>query len=154
MGKRLLKRAGIGFLLGVAAGILIPWLMIHDHSLVSQLLLGRAGGKEAALFSQLLFSGLYGAATMSGTLLYEIERWPLALATLAHYAIVAGLYVPLAFLCGWANSPEELIISEAFQFAAFFLIWLIIDLRYKAEVKKLNELQEQSKTKKEKGEKR
>ncbi|MBR3020472.1 MAG: DUF3021 domain-containing protein [Clostridia bacterium] len=137
------KRAGIGFLIGLAAGNLIAWFT--GGVIVSPILVERMGSETAAIVLQTLCSGLYGAITMAGTLLYDVERMPLALATGLHCLLVIGPYMPLALLLGWESDVTDILIVWCFQLAAFFIIWLVMYLRYKAEVKELNELQKKEK---------
>ena len=89
MRRKILIRGGIGFLLGDVMVLLIPALFNRTADgmvrLCSNQLLARVGSAPAAILTSLLLYGLYGACCMGGTLLYEIERWPMALAT-------AGLY--------------------------------------------------------------
>ena len=68
------------------------------------------------------------------------DRWSLAQATFTHYLIIAVLYVPISLIMGWAGNVTDILIVEAFQLVGFFLIWLIMYLRYRAEVKELNEM--------------
>jgi len=136
-----LKRAGIGFLMGMAVGDLISWLTgAFGSSIVSPALLARMNGEAGAIVVQTLLSGLYGMATMGGTVLYDIERWPLALATAVHCLIVAGLYAPIALLLGWAAGAADVLVMVGILLAAFFLIWLVMYLRYKAQVRGMNEM--------------
>ena len=137
------KRAGIGFLIGLAAGNLIAWFT--GGVIVSPLLVERMGTERAAIALQTLCSGLYGVITMTGTLLYDVERMPLALATGLHCLLVIVPYMPLALLLGWESEITDILIVWCFQLTAFFIIWLIMYLRYKAEVRELNELQKKEK---------
>ena len=144
MRAKVLRMVGLGFLIGLVAGDLIAWLMSFGGGApVSPALVSRMGGEAAAFVAQTLLSGLYGAAIWSGILLYEIESWPLALSTALHYLIVAGLYVPVSLLLGWADNAAQLLLVELVQFVVFFLIWLLIYLRYKAQTRELNTLRAQ-----------
>ncbi len=145
LAKKCLKLAGVGFLLGIVIGNVIAWFTSKTGSLASPILIDRMGGEAAAVLAQVFFSGLYGAATMSGVALYDVERLPLALATALHCLICVVPYIPLALLLGWAAKPTDILIMACFQIVAFFIIWLIIYLRCKAEVRKLNELQKEKK---------
>ena len=136
--KTILKRAGLGFLIGLPVGTVIAWC--SSGKLVSPQLAERLGSEFAAVLLQMLCSGLYGAVTMAGMTLYDLERCPLALATGLHCLLVIVPYIPLALLLDWASSIPDILIVWCFQIIAFFIIWLIMWLRYKAEVKKLNEL--------------
>ena len=140
MRKRLLARAGIGFLLGAAADFVVPALLRLGSAGYSDQLLARAGRPTGAMLLSLLVIGLFGSLCMLGTLFYEIERWPLALATAAHYLLISlGYLIPARLLC-W-NLPLTLLLRiEGVMTLGFFLIWLVMYLRYRAEVRKLNEL--------------
>ncbi len=161
MRKKILTLAGLGFLLGMAMVTLIFMLFSRtgdgSFRFVSESLVSRTGSVPAATVLQLLLCGLYGALCMGGTLLYEIENWPLARSTLVHYLMIALGYLPPALLLGWSMGAEELLAVEGIMTAGFFLIWLLMYLRFKAQVRELNELLEKQKEDtrdKEKGEKR
>ncbi len=141
MKTRICGFAGTGFLLGMILGNLIAWM---TGSIVSPALVDRVGSRAGAILLQTMVSGLYGAAAVSGMLLYEVDQWSLAKATIVHYLIVAVLYVPMALFLGWAESAADILIVEGFQLIAFFLIWLIMCRRYRVEVRKLNELMKNS----------
>lgn len=138
MRERLIKYALIGFLLGMVLGNLAAWLPSTPP--VSPALAARAGSTARAILIQTLVSGLYGAITLCGVLFYEIDRWPLAKATCAHFLLVAGLYAVIAWFLGWAEELKDILLIEGVMFAAYFLIWLIMWFRYKTQVRKLNEL--------------
>lgn len=143
MKKKLLIRCALGFLLGVAAMYIIPSIINHtpiNRIIYTDGLLARAGSPTAAILITLLVMGLFGVLCLGGTLFYEIERWPLALATAAHYLSMSLGYLIPNWLLGW-NMPLKLLLTiEAFMTLGFILIWLIMYLRYKREVQELNEL--------------
>ena len=89
-----------------------------------------------------LFSGLYGAVCFAGISFYEIESWPLALATAAHCMLIVLLFIPIAHLLGWETGIADTLIMAACQLAGFFMIWLIMHGIYKKQVRELNEIQE------------
>ena len=144
MKKKLLIRFLIGCLFGIAMVLLIPAIFNRTPDGVihfcSDRLISRVGSLEAAMMVTLLLYGLYGAACMGGTLLYDIERWPLALATVVHYLIVSLGYVLAAQLLCWDLSPKQLLFIEFLMTIGFFLIWLALYLHFKKEVRELNEL--------------
>ena len=53
---------------------------------------------------------------------------------------MAILYVPTAMFLGWADSAVEILIVEGILLVAYFIIWLVIYLRYKKEVRSLNKM--------------
>lgn len=143
MKKKLLIRCAVGFLLGIAAMYIVPSVINRcpiTRVIYTEELLARVGSPGAATFWTLLVMGLFGVLCLGGTLFYEIERWPLALATAAHYLSMSLGYLIPNWLLGW-NMPLKLLLTiEAFMTLGFILIWLIMYLRYKREVQELNEL--------------
>jgi hypothetical protein len=143
MKKKLLIRAAIGFLFGIAMMLVVPVLINGGpiaRVVYSDALLARTGSPAAATLLTLLVMGLFGSFCFCGPLFYEIERWPLALATVAHYLSMSLGYLIPNWLLGW-NMPLKLLLTiEAFMTLGFILIWLIMYLRYKREVQELNEL--------------
>ena len=127
----------LGFLLGAAIGNLIAWFF---GSYVSSVLVARIGSVPAAILVQSLVSGLYGSFALAGTLFYDIEQWSLTRSSVMHFLVIAVLYVPAAMFLGWADSATEILIVEGILLVAYFIIWLVIYLRYKKEVRSLNEM--------------
>ena len=143
MKKKLLIRCALGFLFGMAAMVIVPSLLSGEpigRVIYTDELLARTGSPAAAMALSLLVMGLFGALCVGGTLFYEIESWPLACATAAHYLIMAlGYLIPNWLLC-W-NMPLRLLLAiEGFMALGFAVIWLIMYLRYKREVLELNKL--------------
>ena len=147
MGKRILILAAIGFPMGVLIAFLIALMGSgSEMHFFSEMLLIRMGGNlSAATAVNILVCGLYGSACMVGTVFYDIERWPLALATVLHYLIVVLGCLCCFLLLGWGDGIRDYLITAGLQTAVFFLIWLIMYLRYKAQVKELNELNQKNK---------
>lgn len=151
--KKILKMAGIGFLLGIVIGNLIAFLTGNSDTggvtFAPQKLLDMAGDKAiVAMLLQSLFSGLYGAACFAGMSFYEIERMPLAAATALHCALIILLFVPISLCLGWVSKIETLLMISGIQLVCFFIIWLIMYAGFKKQVKELNELQEKNRDQK------
>lgn len=140
--KQFMRRGAIGFPLGIFILILISLLSGND-SLVSPVLAQQVGSEAAALALNLVLSGIFGALCMGGTVFYEIEDWSLAKATFLHYLLVIACFPPLAWFLRWFTKPTDILIMTGIQTVAFFLIWLIMYLRCRAEVKELNKLNAQ-----------
>ena len=148
--KKILLRAGIGFIIGAAVGDLIAFLTgtsaTGGVTFASQQLLDMSGGSAVlAMVLQSLFSGLYGAVCFAGMTLYDAERLPLAAATALHCGLIVLPFVPISYLLGWVSGIVETLIIASAQIAAFFVIWLVMYFGYKKQVKELNELQEKNK---------
>lgn len=145
MRKRFFILAGIGFLLGMLTGSLIAWLTAG--TLVNARLAAWTGSDSAAVILQMLISGLLGSVAMGGTVVYEIERWPLTACSVTHYLMTEVSYAAIALLLGWVESLNGLLIMLAIQLVIYVIIWLIMYRRYQAQVRELNQLLEKSKTK-------
>ncbi len=145
MMKTILRRAGIGFLIGMAAGNLIAWLIgTASGGFADWQLAVRVGSLPGALALQTVVSGLYGAICFGSVGLYEIEEWPMLGSAAAHYLLIALCYVPAALLLGWVRDAKGLLLMAGIQLVAYLIVWLIMSLIYRAQVKKLNEMQKQS----------
>ncbi len=145
MRKRFFILAGVGFLLGMLTGSLIAWLTAG--TLVNDRLAAWTGSDPAAVILQTLISGLLGSVAMGGTVVYEIERWPLTACSVTHYLMTEVSYVVIALLLGWVDSLQGLLIMLAIQLVVYVIIWLIMYRRYQAQVRELNELLKESKSK-------
>ena len=144
--KKILLRAGIGFIIGAAVGDLIAFLTgtsaTGGVTFASQQLLDMSGGNTVlAMVLQSLFSGLYGAVCFAGMTLYDAERLPLAAATALHCALIVLLFIPIALLLGWVSDIQTLLMISGIQLVCFFIIWLIMYFGYKKQIRELNEMQ-------------
>ncbi|MBO4914914.1 MAG: DUF3021 domain-containing protein, partial [Oscillospiraceae bacterium] len=115
--KTAVKRAMFGFMLGMAVGNLIAALTGHPN-IVSPSLLQETGSLSAALLVQTIFSGVIGAVGMGGTVLYELERWPLLATDLVHFCLIMVAFIPIASFLGWIVTAKEILIMTAFMAAA------------------------------------
>ena len=142
-----LKRAGIGFLLGMVAGNLIcvicGYVQTGTAIFFAPEFAARAGSELNAMVLQILLSGLYGAVCMGSNVLYDAERLPLLYATVIHYLLVMLLYIPLSLFLCWITSAADMLIVMAFMSIAYVFIWMSMYISYKIQIKKLNELQEE-----------
>lgn len=137
-----LKRAGIGFMLGVIISDIIS-ILATDSIPVSKALLDFAGSPRAALLIQFFLAGAYGALCMGTVGLYDIERLPLTLSSVLHCLICIVPFIPLSLFLGWSDSIGTTLIMTVIQVGVYFIIWLIIFLRCRAEIRKMNEKQEE-----------
>ena len=146
--KKILKKADLGFSLGILVGdgiaMLTGSLGAGELVLVSDKLLTLTEGDVIfAFLIQSLLSGLYGALVFGTMVFYDIESWPLSIATAAHCLVTIGSFVPLSLFLGWSSGePLGFLIMIGCQFVGFFIIWLIMYSIYKKQVKELNELQD------------
>lgn len=143
--KKLIKRVGFGFILGIAVGDIIAALTGFPDRIVSSQLVQSVGGLSLAFIIESLCSGFLGAVSMGGTVLYELERWPLMWIAIAHYALIQAVYIPTGFLLSWFSSLKEALVWAGINAAAYILVFLIMCAIYRSEVRRLNELNEKRK---------
>lgn len=144
MRRKILIRSLIGVVSGFVMMIIIPAVLNRAQPslqlMYSEDLLQRAGSPTGAIILTLVLVGVYGALCFGCTLFYEIERWPLALATVMHYLVVSLGYLLPACVLGWNMSVKLLLLIEGFMTLGFFAIWLIMLAIYKRQVREINEL--------------
>lgn len=142
MRTRFLKLAAAGFLLGMVIGNGIA--LLTGGRLAGSFLIEKLGSEVWAVALQTLLSGLLGAIAMGGVMLHEIENWSLARSAVTHCLLIIAAYVLTALALHWVESLTELLIMVSIQLVAYYIIWVIMFLRYKAEVRRLNELLKES----------
>lgn len=140
--KKILKFAGSGFVLGIAISSVITALT-GDPLPVAPGFQEMIGSFKGALLIQLLLSGLYGAICMGTVLIYDHDRFPLTLSSLVHCLCCILPFIPLSLFLRWSESAAGVLIMAGIQLAAYFIVWLIMYVRYKKEAKNLNEMQEE-----------
>lgn len=143
--KRIIKLALIGFVVGIAFGNIIAMIssyMTEGHVLVfAPSLEAKAGSAAMALTIQTLFCGILGAICFAGVILYESERLGLLITAVLHFLICLAPFYPIAFTLGWIRPVASDIITWFFiEAAAYFVVWLIMYIKYRIEVRELNKL--------------
>lgn len=145
--RKLFKLSGVGFAIGMLAGNLVTMLLCSiskgGFCIVTDELLSLVGNLPMAILLQTVLSGLYGSIALGSIIVYNIERWPLALSTAVHCLIIILCFVPAAFILGWESTVLDALIMAGIQLVVFFIIWLIMNAVYKAQVRELNKMQSQ-----------
>ena len=123
------KRATLLSLAGLAAGMLIGVCIMLAKSLTLQ---------EA--LPGILAGGIYSAVALGSTVVYGIEKWSIARATVTHFLFVFLLYALLALSLGWfrGSDPAFWIVLAAMA-VGYVLIWLLQYLSYRRKVEEMND---------------
>ena len=118
---RNIKRAGIGFLLGMVMCSAISLMMMGPAPQlfipVSNELVEKCGSLGTALLVQLI-----------------------ARASASHCLTIVLCYIPIGLMLDWASKPVEFLIIVGIQIISYFIVWLIIYLIYNKQVNDLNEM--------------
>ena len=143
-----LKRAGLGFLLGMVVGVFIVIGMSFGAGgsiVVPQKLLALTGSEAGALLAHALISGLYGAIPWAGITFYEMDSWGLLKQAVVHYASYTMAFMVLGYAAGWVETPADMAFVAGVFAVSHAIIWTIMYMRYKTETKELNELLREAK---------
>ena len=126
----------IRFLVGFVLGLLVGGAFFLLRK-TPDIFWGMTGYRATAAY--LIYCGIFGAAGIGGTILYEIDENNPFRATVIHFAIIlAGLFL-LFLSLGMQADSIGLWIFTAISVAVFCMIWLIIWNHDKRRVQKMNE---------------
>ena len=102
MKKKLIVHIIVGFVVGVAVGLLIAWLgsLSDGTKLMEFSPVAKKIGRGGAVALQILVSGVLGCVSVTGMLLYEIDKWSLALATVVHLLAIIAFFSIASFSMG------------------------------------------------------
>ena len=145
MKKKMIRRALIGFPIGITIGqfiLLLSNLAFAPEGRFSPCvpaLMEAVGSELGAVALQTFLCGIYGAACAAGSVVWDTD-WSLAAQTGVYFAIVAGTGLPIAYLLHWMNHSLVWLLQYAAMFIGLFLaIWLAQYFAWRAKVKQLNE---------------
>ncbi|MBP5332035.1 MAG: DUF3021 domain-containing protein [Lachnospiraceae bacterium] len=87
-----------------------------------------------------VISFLHGAICMGTAVIYDIERWSVARTTITHFLITLTSFYILGTLQHWLVffSTTFWIITVCFV-VAYFIVWAIINFRYRKAVREMND---------------
>lgn len=96
----------------------------------------------------ILPGGIPGAIAMGTMVLYDIEEWSLLRATVTHFLIVMGALLLACFVLKWFKPwSAPFWIMLAAELVGYVIVWLIMYLGYKKQVRKLNKLLKENREK-------
>lgn len=142
MKKKLIIHPVVGFVVGAGVGNLIAFLfsvLSGGHGIVAAELVAKTGA-AGAIALQTFLSGILGLVSIGGMLLYEIDKWSLAKATIVHFVSIAACFVGTSLILHWF--PLQFVyyvIALGAMAVGFMIIWVCMYLAWKKEVKKMNE---------------
>lgn len=128
--NKLVKNAMILALIGFVCGTLISVIMF---------IIG--GGRDfIGNTLVLLLGGIFGAIPMGLAVVYDIESWSIAKATIVHFVATFSGFFALAYLQGWLK-PGDLFfwLWTTLWVFAYFIIWLVQYLAYHRKISRMND---------------
>ncbi len=143
MKRKIIIRLILGFIVGAIMGNLITLLVNLGYgeavSVVSPHQV-EALGHSLAIVLQTILSGLLGVVCIGGISFYDIESWSLLKATIAHSVpILIGFILVFTILQWVPFTFVNCLIIAVIVIVVYAIIWLIMYLMWKNEVKKMNE---------------
>ena len=141
MKDRLVNKLALGFIVGAISGTLIV-LLINTISKSSYHIatpdLAEAIGTEAAVILQTLLSGLYGLVCIGGTEFFRIEKWSLLRSTMTHLVCILVSFTTIGLILRWIRFDLPSLLFLLFIAVAYFIIWIIMSIRWKRSIREMN----------------
>lgn len=141
MKDRLVNKLALGFIFGAISGTLIV-LLINTISKSSYHIatpdLAEAIGTEAAVILQTLLSGLYGLVCIGGTEFFRIEKWSLLRSTMTHLVCILVSFTTIGLILKWIRFDLPSLLFLLFIAVAYFIIWIIMSIRWKRSIREMN----------------
>ena len=141
MKDRLVNKLALGFIFGAIVGTLIV-LLINTISKSSYHIatpdLAEAIGTEAAVILQTLLSGLYGLVCIGGTEFFRIEKWSLLRSTMTHLVCILVSFTTIGLILKWIRFDLPSLLFLLFIAVAYFIIWIIMSIRWKRSIREMN----------------
>lgn len=121
-------RALIGALMGIAICLMLYGFGSYDEIIIDN---------KPYVLMQFIGSALNGIICMGSTIVYDIDNLGLSKVTLLHYVITLVSFFSFNFLLGWFSEFNIILILAVFT-VVYFIIWLVIYLIYKREIRRMN----------------
>ena len=149
MKKRLLAKSLIGLAIGAPVAHAITMLVNYfarGQYLVCMPELTEKLGLAGAVIAQTLLGAIFGMIAFGGMCFFDIEKWSLLQASMAHCALILVAYIAVGLLLHWFSFDIIPILIMAFMIILVYaLIWLIMYVLWKREIREMNRLAEEYK---------
>lgn len=94
--------------------------------------------QTGAFLFQFITMFIFGAICGVSSLIFEKENWSLLKRTVIHFLILTSSFTIVAFLGGWVNKTIWGILSPLSFFVIYGIVWIVIYMKTKKQVKDLN----------------
>ncbi len=144
MKKKVIKRAFLGFPLGITMGYLITivlslvWANGYYMSCVPALI-SIMGSEINAVILQTVLCGILGAGFAASSVIWEMDNWSIVKQTGIYFLIVSVIMLPIAYFTYWMeHSLAGFLTYFGIFVLIFIIIWLIQFILGKHSVKQMN----------------
>ncbi|MDI9470123.1 MAG: DUF3021 domain-containing protein [Bacillota bacterium] len=149
MKKRLLVRLLAGLVSGVflvhVITLLVNYASLGQHLVCMPELTEKLGPDRAIVF-QTILGAICGMVAHAGMCFFDIEKWSLLRASVVHCALILITFLPIGLQLYWFSFDLVAILIMAFAIILVYaLIWLIMYIAWKRDIRQMNRLAEEYK---------
>lgn len=147
MRKRLMTMSFIGLSIGALLVHVITLLVnyfVRNKYLICMPALSESLGSSGAVIIQTVLGAVFGMVAIGGMCLFDIEKWSLLRASVVHCAFILVTYITVGLPLHWFSFDIiPLLIMAGIISSIYALIWLIIYVIWKREIRQMNCLAEE-----------
>ena len=143
--KEIIKRALLGFMIGVFVG---ETILIFESFLagngnfypVSAYLTANTNSEISAVIIQYLITGILGLTFSTGSIIFELDNWSLLKQTIVHFAATSVIMYFAGFFCGWfPHTTSSTIIWFVMFIVIYIIFWTSFYCYFKKKTREINE---------------
>lgn len=145
MKKEAIKRAMLGFPIGIAVSAILTLLIstgVGDgsyHAFAPELA-EKFGSEINAAAAQILLSGLLGAGCAAASVIWEIASWSIVKQTGIFFLILFAMMMSVAYLLNWMEHSVRGFVLYFLMFLGVFVFsWITQYIVWKKKIRQLNE---------------
>ena len=129
LGNKFAIKSLLGLVMGIIVGV-GTWIMSKR---------GMNGADYTTLILHLAISGLIGFVGMGGSVVYDIESWPLLKATVLHYIACMISFSLASIVLSWFSDYLSFFITFIIMTVVYVCIWIAESWHWKKTIREINE---------------
>ena len=143
--KEIIKRALMGFMIGVFVGetILIFESLIGGNGSfypVSAYLSANTRTEIGAVIFQYIITGILGLTFSTGSIIFELDSWSLLKQTVVHFVESSVIMYLAGLFCGWfPHNAMSTIIWFVMFIVIYIIFWVSFYSYFKKKTREINE---------------
>ncbi len=143
--KEIIKRASLGFMIGVFIGetiLIFESLLAGNGNFypISAYLSAHTNTELNAVIIQYFLFGIIGITFASSTVIFELDNWSLLAQTVLHFVITSVVMYISGFLCGWfPHTTRSTILWFVIFIIIYVIMWISFTIYYRKKTESINE---------------
>ena len=143
--KEIIKRASLGFMIGIFIGetiLIFESLLAGNGNFypISAYLSTHTNTELNAVIIQYFLFGIIGITFASSTVIFELDNWSLLAQTVLHFVITSVVMYVSGFLCGWfPHTIRSTIIWFIIFIIIYVIMWISFTIYYRKKTEAINE---------------